>query len=62
MPELPEVEVIAQGLQRLIGQRTIQEIEVLWPRAVARPEVPAFIHGLAGRRVTNVRRRGTFIL
>lgn len=62
MPELPEVEVIAQGLQRLIGQSIIQEVEVLWPRSVARPEVPAFIQGLAGRQVLDVRRRGKFIL
>jgi len=62
MPELPEVEVIARGLQRLIGQSIIQEVEVLWPRSVARPEVPAFIQGLAGRRIIDVRRRGKFIL
>ncbi len=62
MPELPEVEVIAQGLQRLIGQSIIQQVEVLWPRSVACPEVPAFTHGLAGRHVMDVRRRGKFIL
>ncbi len=62
MPELPEVEVISQGLQHLISQSTIQGVEVLWPRAVARPEVPAFICELTGRRVMGVSRRGKFLL
>ncbi|MBC7240341.1 MAG: DNA-formamidopyrimidine glycosylase, partial [Chloroflexi bacterium] len=41
MPELPEVERIARGLeQALLGQR-LTGVTVRWPGAVARPEAKA---------------------
>ncbi|MDF6018558.1 bifunctional DNA-formamidopyrimidine glycosylase/DNA-(apurinic or apyrimidinic site) lyase [Streptomyces sp. JH34] len=36
MPELPEVEVVRRGLERWTAGRTVEEVEVLHPRAVRR--------------------------
>ncbi len=62
MPELPEVETIAQDLieAQLIG-RTVQEARVLWPRTVACPSVDLFQKRLKGKRFLAVGRRGKFL-
>src|ERR1700722_12515646 len=60
MPELPEVEVVRQGLQKNVVGRTIDKVSVLHPRAVRRHLAgPAdFAGALAGRPVGGARRRG----
>ena len=62
MPELPEVETIARQLRGLVVDRTISEFESRWVR-LTEPE-PAEVVGarLRGRRITNVRRRGKFVV
>src|SRR6201999_904027 len=63
MPELPEVEVVRQGLQRHVAGRTIDKVSVLHPRAVRRHLAgPADFEGaLAGRPVSGARRRGKYL-
>ena len=63
MPELPEVEVVRQGLQRGVAGRTLAGVEVHHPRAVRRHEAGAadFAARLAGRTVTGARRRGKYL-
>src|SRR6201996_7021263 len=60
MPELPEVEVVRQGLQRHVAGRTIDKVSVLHPRAVRRHLAgPGDFEGaLAGRPIGGARRRG----
>ncbi len=62
MPELPEVETIARQLRGLVVDRTISEFESRWVR-LTEPE-PAEVIGarLRGRRISNVRRRGKFVV
>lgn len=61
MPELPEVETIARLLRpRLVG-RALTQVEVLWERSVARPEVTAFRAALTGATICEVDRRGKFL-
>ncbi|TMF81399.1 MAG: bifunctional DNA-formamidopyrimidine glycosylase/DNA-(apurinic or apyrimidinic site) lyase [Chloroflexi bacterium] len=62
MPELPEVETIARQLRGLVVDRTISEFESRWVR-LTEPE-PAEVVGarLRGRRISNVRRRGKFVV
>ena len=62
MPELPEVETIARQLRALVVDRTISEFESRWIR-LTDPE-PAEVVGarLRGRRITDVRRRGKFVV
>src|ERR1700753_3824295 len=63
MPELPEVEVVRQGLQKNVAGRTIDKVSVLHPRAVRRHLAgPAdFAGALAGRPVGGARRRGKYL-
>lgn len=63
MPELPEVETVRQGLSRLVAGRTISSVEVLHPRAVRRHAAGGadFVAVLAGRTITDVRRRGKYL-
>ena len=63
MPELPEVETVRQGLSRWVAGRTIDQVEVLHPRAVRRHAAGGadFAHALAGRTVTDVHRRGKYL-
>ena len=62
MPELPEVETIARQLRRLVVDRTFSEFESRWVR-LTEPE-PAEVVGarLRGRRISDVRRRGKFVV
>ena len=63
MPELPEVEVIRQGIAPLITNRTIETIDILHPRCVRR-----HVTGLAdfeavsvGQTFTGAARRGKYL-
>lgn len=62
MPELPEVETVREGLERLLLGKTLASITVLHPRAVQRSE--GGVEGLValhGRTVEAVARRGKFL-
>jgi formamidopyrimidine-DNA glycosylase len=63
VPELPEVEVVRQGLERGVAGRAVAAVEVHHPRAVRRHEAGAadFAARLAGRTVTAARRRGKYL-
>jgi formamidopyrimidine-DNA glycosylase len=63
MPELPEVEVVRQGVERFVAGRTIANAAILHPRAARRHDAgPADLEArLAGRPVTGARRRGKYL-
>ncbi len=63
MPELPEVEVVRQGVERWVAGRTVESATVLHPRAARRhTEGPADLAArLTGRRVAGARRRGKYL-
>ncbi len=67
MPELPEVETIAESLRRaaqgglpLVGE-TLLGATLRWPRHIAQPGVEEFKSRLQGQRVRGVGRRGKFL-
>lgn len=62
MPELPEVETVARGLEPQLVGRTIGGVTVYWPRTVAIPSVRDFETKLIGRRVVSVGRRGKYVV
>ena len=62
MPELPEVETVARGLRATLVGRTIVETKVLWARSVVPPDPAAFARRLAGQTVTDVGRRGKWLM
>ena len=61
MPELPEVEQVRVSLLPHIKGKTILKTEVRLPRMIHHPAVPDFIMGVAGRTITDVRRRGKYL-
>lgn len=62
MPELPEVENVRRGLNEIIVGETIKKVEVLWPRIIESPAVSEFETRLVGQTITEVKRRGKFLL
>ena len=62
MPELPEVENTRQYLLRsgLVGRR-LSAPDITWSNTVREPSVGEFIEGVAGRRITDLRRRGKYL-
>lgn len=62
MPELPEVETVRRGLQAQVVGRRITKVEVGRERTVRRTSRAAVIDGLTGATVTEVNRRGKYLL
>ena len=62
MPELPEVQTILDALAPLILYREIQDVTLLWPPVVDRPDQPLFKAWMQGRKVVEVGRRGKYML
>lgn len=60
MPELPEVETVVRGLQAHLPGRKIVEVRFGKTDFVVEPE--AIASGLAGRKISGVRRFGKFLL
>jgi formamidopyrimidine-DNA glycosylase len=61
MPELPEVETVRRGLQKLIVGKTVKEVAHDWPKSFPNAEADVR-HFLAGVDVTDVRRRAKVLL
>jgi formamidopyrimidine-DNA glycosylase len=62
MPELPEVETVANDLrEQLTGRRFSGEAGILWHRTLATPGPELLPERLAGQKVIDVGRRGKFV-
>jgi formamidopyrimidine-DNA glycosylase len=63
MPELPEVETVRKTLKKLVSNKQIETITVLWPKIIKYPlEVEQFIDALKGETIVDVGRRGKFLI
>ncbi len=62
MPELPEVELVARALDRLVGRQLIVAAKLLHPDIAPDTTKQAFARRLRGRRVERVGRRGKLIV
>ncbi|PZV06882.1 MAG: DNA-formamidopyrimidine glycosylase [Leptolyngbya sp.] len=63
MPELPEVETVRRGLNRLTLNQEIQGGEVLLDRTISRPIfVSEFLSGLTGTAIAQWHRRGKYLI
>ncbi|GAB7171324.1 hypothetical protein TUA1478L_33180 [Lactiplantibacillus plantarum] len=58
MPELPEVETVRRGLNRLVSGATIASIEVFWPKIINN-DVDSFKQRLANQTIQTIDRRGS---
>ncbi len=61
VPELPEVETIARGLQMAVAGKTIGTVLLLRPKVVV-PEAERFVAAVCGERIATVGRRGKFVV
>lgn len=62
MPELPEVEVIARDLRGLLVGKRFISVTVYWPGVIAHPPVEEFQKRIPGCAITNVGRRGKYLI
>ena len=62
MPELPEVEVNRRGLERLVQDKVIKNVQVFWPKIVADMDVTAWQERLIDQQILSVSRRGKFLI
>lgn len=61
MPELPEVETVRRGLEKLILGKTIQSVEVKYPKMI-HTDLDAFRQDLPGQEIRAMGRRGKYLL
>lgn len=63
MPELPEVETVRLGLEKVTVGMQILDGEVLYPRTISHPDTPqAFVQGLQDATFLSWMRRGKYLL
>lgn len=62
MPELPEVETHVLEMQRLLQDRTLEGVEVSWPKTVVVPDLDSFCALLAGQIFRRFSRRAKYML
>jgi formamidopyrimidine-DNA glycosylase len=62
MPELPEVETVKRSLEPLVKGKTIQGVEILYGGIIKTPYPSEFIETLTGRTITDLERRGKYLL
>ena len=61
MPELPEVETVRRGLERLVVGKTIVAVEVRVPKMV-KTDLEIFKLDLLGQEIKAMRRRGKYLI
>lgn len=62
MPELPEVETIANGLRPALTGRKIISADLRWERTLAVPSPAKFKKQVAGQTIVEVARRAKFLI
>src|SRR5437660_7801884 len=62
MPELPEVETVANDLRPHLVGRTVTGCQLRFPAIVRHPDPAAFAATLPGRRIEALTRRGKYLL
>ena len=61
MPELPEVETVRRGLERLVVGKTIGQVRVRYVKMIG-TGVDSFVHDLPGQTIERIGRRGKYLL
>ncbi|WP_277592831.1 DNA-formamidopyrimidine glycosylase family protein, partial [Streptococcus sp. DD11] len=61
MPELPEVETVRRGLERLVLGKTIERVRVRYAKMIG-TGVDAFVRDLPEQTIESVGRRGKYLI
>lgn len=62
MPELPEVEIMRQGLENLVVNQTIETVDIYWDAIINQPAVDEFKKELEGEKIESMDRRGKYLI
>lgn len=63
MPELPEVETVRKGLAQLVIGKTIERVDVSWPRIITTDDsLEKWQHELVGQTIEAMGRRGKYLV
>lgn len=63
MPELPEVESVKVGLNQLVVERTIAEIDCFWPRIIETDQsIETWCRSLENQTIHFIGRRGKYLI
>ena len=62
MPELPEVETMAQDLAPLVRGAHVRDVWWDWDAAIREPAPAEFARRIAGRRIVDVGRRAKWLV
>lgn len=61
MPELPEVETVRSGLERLIQGAKIKDVEVIYPKLI-KTDLEEFVEKIKLATFAKIKRRGKYLL
>ena len=61
MPELPEVETVRRGLEKLILEKKIASLDIRYPKMI-KTDLDQFQKELPGQVVKSMGRRGKYLL
>lgn len=62
MPELPEVETVKETLKREVLGKEIDEAIVYYKNIIAEPRENLFVENIKGEKITDVKRRGKWLV
>ena len=62
MPELPEVETVKETLKKIVLNKKIRKVEVLYPKIIEYPSVSDFINILKDKEIKDINRRGKWLM
>ncbi len=62
MPELPEVQTVADALKNMVSGATLRKIEFLWPKIAGNVPAETMANQLVGQTIRDVTRRAKYIL
>lgn len=62
MPELPEVETVKNTLKKQVLNKIIDTCEVYWDNIIAYPEINEFKEKLKNQKITDIKRRGKWLM
>lgn len=62
MPELPEVETVKNGLIKKVLNKKITNCKIIYEGIIAYPQKEKFIKNITNQTITDIKRRGKFLI
>ncbi|MBP5407709.1 MAG: DNA-formamidopyrimidine glycosylase [Bacilli bacterium] len=62
MPELPEVETVKEALKRKVLNKKIKDVKIHYSKIIEYPTNDEFIKKLIGETITDIKRRGKWLM